>query len=588
MSNMYYITNDKERLCNMSSIIKKKVKKYTYYYRVESARINGKPRIVNQKYLGTADSIARAIDSYNGEIPDPSFSIVQQFGAVCALYDLAVRMKVVELINKYMPKRNQGLSIGEYIVLTVINRAVDPESKSEFYSWFGKTVLHKFFPLANKNSLSSQGFWENMSLIEPEAIHAFEDEFTEIMVKKYELSTDCLIYDTTNFFTYLDTSNPAKLAKRGNSKQKRTDLKIIGLSMMVSPDSNIPLFHEVYPGNDNDAKQFSSVINKLKERYSKISGGKEKMTLVFDKGNNSQSNIDSFLKDENSQFHVVGSLKFNQCQELLQIGKELYIPLKGENFKGTTAFRTKKEVYNREMAVIVVFNPELIEEQLEGINNNILKCKEELYELKNSLELRSQGIIKKGKKPSAVSVEKRIARILSPEHMDEIFSYCISEESGDISIDFNADQVKFEELKERVLGKSIIFSDNNDWETEKIIIAYRSQYHIEDCFKQMKNTKYLSFRPLFHWTNQKITVHAFYCVLSLVLCSLLNKEINKMGYKMSINRMLKELSDVEQVITVFPHKKSKKEKEKYSFSGYHGDIKDIIDKLGLKKHSSVV
>ena len=74
------------------------------------------------------------------------------------------------------------------------------------------------------------------------------------------------------------------------------------------------------------------------------------------------------------------------------------------------------------MAVIVVFNPELIEEQLEGINNNILKCRDELHKLKNSLELRNQGIIKKGKKPTAVSVEKRIAGILSPEHMDEIFT----------------------------------------------------------------------------------------------------------------------------------------------------------------------
>lgn len=572
----------------MSSIIKKKVKKYTYYYRVESARVNGKPRIVNQQYLGTADDIAKAVYSYNGEIPDPSFSVVQQFGAVCALYDLAVRMKVVELIDKHMPKRNQGLSIGEYIVLAVINRAVDPESKNEFFSWFNKTVLHKFFPLANKNSLSSQGFWENMSLIKPEAIQAFEDEFTEIMVKKYELSTDCLIYDTTNFFTYLDTANPSKFAKRGNSKQKRADLKIIGLSMMVSPDSNIPLFHEVYPGNDNDAKQFCSVINKLKERYLKIGGGKEKMTLVFDKGNNSQSNIDNLLKDESSQFHVVGSLKFNQCQELLQIGKELYIPLRGENLKGATAYRTKKEIYNREMTVIVVFNPELMEEQLEGINNNILKCKDELHELENSLELRNQGIIKKGKKPTAASVEKRIAGILSPEYMDEIFTYCIFEMDGHLSIDFNVDQVKFEELKERVLGKSIVFSDNHDWETEKIIAAYRSQYHIEDCFKQIKNTKYLSFRPLLHWTDQKIMVHAFYCILSLVLCSLLNKEINKMGYKMSINRMLEGLSDVEHVITVFPNKKTKKEKEKYSFSGYQGDVKDIIDTLGLKKYSSVM
>lgn len=47
------------------------------------------------------------------------------------------------------------------------------------------------------------------------------------------------------------------------------------------------------------------------------------------------------------------------------------------------------------------------------------------------------------------------------------------------------------------------------------------------------------------------------------------------------------VSDVEHVITVFSNKKSNKEKEKYSFSGYQGDTKDIISKLGLKKYGSV-
>jgi transposase len=576
----------------MASIIKKKVKKkYTYYYRVESARINGKPRIINQKYLGNVDDITRAVESNNGEIPDPSFSIVQQFGAVAALFDLSMRLNIIELINKYMPKRNQGLSIGEYIVLAAINRAVEPESKNEFYSWFDKTVLHKYFPLANKKSLSSQGFWENMSLIEPEDIPKFEDEFTKIIVEKYSLSTDCLIYDATNFFTYLDTANPSKLGKRGNSKEKRKDLKIIGLSLMVSPDNNIPLFHETYPGNSNDSKQFAAIINSLQDRYFKINGKNGNTTLVFDKGNNSEANIENFLKDNNGcQFHVVGSLKLNQCQELLKIDKKYYKSLSAKSLKDSTAFRTKKVVYGREMTIIIVYNPELIKEQLESINNTIVKCTSELNELRNSLLLRDQGIIKKGKKPTEESVKKRILSILSVDYMKQIFSYDISCESKSkkIMIDFYVDQTKFEELKETFLGKTILFSDNHDWDTEKIISSYRSQYHVEECFKQMKNTKYLSLRPILHWTDQKIKVHAFYCVLSLTLCSLLNKEINMMGYNMSINRMLKELSEVEHVITVFPMKKKKKDKEKYSLSGYNDVKKNIIDKLDLKKYCCCV
>ncbi|MDR0795956.1 MAG: hypothetical protein LBE79_07910, partial [Tannerella sp.] len=102
----------------------------------------------------------------------------------------------------------------------------------------------------------------------------------------YSIDCECLLFDNTNFFTYLDTANSSKLAKRGHCKQKRSDLKIVGLSLMVSPDHNIPLFHEVYPGNVNDAQQFSDIIGKLKNRYRHLGKGECAVTLVFDKGNN--------------------------------------------------------------------------------------------------------------------------------------------------------------------------------------------------------------------------------------------------------------------------------------------------------------
>lgn len=84
-------------------------------------------------------------------------------------------------------------------------------------------------------------------------------------------------------------------------------------------------------------------------------------------------------------------------------------------------------------------------------------------------------------------------------------------------------------------------------------MTYRAQYHIEEAFKQMKNVDFLSFRPIYHWTDKKIKVHAFYCVLALTLCCLLNKELHDKGVDISINRMLEELTDIKQVITMFPN-----------------------------------
>jgi len=569
----------------MASIIKKKVKKYFYYYLVESARVNGKPRIVNQKYLGTATDIANAVDSAKaGNIPDPEYSIVLDFGAVCALFDLAERLGVRNIIDAHAGKRSQGLPVGDSILLAAINRAVSPKSKKKFFDWFDKTVLHNMFPAANKQSLSSQGFWNNMSHLTGDRIRAIEDDLTKNIVEQYDLPTECLIFDNTNFATYLDTANPSTLAKRGNSKQKRSDLKIIGLSLMASPENNIPLFHEVYPGNKNDAKRFSEIIGSLKKRYQKIQKGDNEATLVFDKGNNNGANFDELLQEEPCPFHFVGGLRLNQCPELLDIPKKEYHPLEGGCFKGTIAYRTTGAMYNKETVVIITYNPQLFDEQLEGVLGNVQKCEEKLYELQDSLAARADGKKTKGKKPTADSVTKRIADILSAQHMKEVFDYTIVESKGNTPvITFSMNEKKLEGVKERFLGKSIVFTDHKDWPNEKIVSTYRAQYHIEDCFKQMKDIEHLRFCPVHHWTDQMIRVHAFYCVLALMLCSVLNREIEAIGYKMSINAMLDTLKDVQQVITVFP-KKGSKHTSKASFSRLDGIAKEIIEKQGLMKY----
>ncbi len=45
----------------MSSLIAKRKGDQLYYYVVESARVDGKPRIVHQAYLGAAEKLAEMV-----------------------------------------------------------------------------------------------------------------------------------------------------------------------------------------------------------------------------------------------------------------------------------------------------------------------------------------------------------------------------------------------------------------------------------------------------------------------------------------------------------------------------------------------
>jgi hypothetical protein len=228
---------------DMTALVSKKIKGNTYYYAVESARVEGKPRIVQQIYLGKIDSLVEARKRMT-QAPvegEPTHGKILEFGAVTALLDVAERLDVRKIIDKHAGKRARGLAVGDQILLAAINRAVEPKSKNEFFDgWFSRTVLPKTFPLANAKNMSSQGFWNNMSTLSEEKIKLIEEEITLNAIQKYDIPINCLLFDNTNFFTYIDTDNKCVLAKRGKSKEHRSDLKIIGLSLLAS---NYQIYH---------------------------------------------------------------------------------------------------------------------------------------------------------------------------------------------------------------------------------------------------------------------------------------------------------------------------------------------------------
>ena len=531
----------------MGSIIKKKRKYNTYYYYVESKRVDGKPRIVNQVYLGTADAVLNKYKETEEKIK-PLYSVVLDFADVAVLYDLAMRLDIVGIINKHTKKRKQGTSVGEYALIASINRALSPTSKSCISNWYSKTILPKLLPV-KENALTPQNFWNHMR-ISDEALNSINNEMVKKIIDTYDVDTTHLIYDATNFYTYIDTMQESELAKRGHCKHKRNDLKIVGLSMMITPDCNIPLLYDTYPGNRPDSKQFAFMLEKLKSQYEMLTNKKADITtIIFDRGNNSEYNIDS-LEDEAFPLYYVGGLKRNQCVDLYAVSKDFFTPLSGDGFKSACAFRTMRKVYNRDMTIVVVFNKNLYDGQMQGIEINIEKTTDKLADLQKRLKNRVEGLTTKGRAPTVASVEKQLKTILSAEFMDDIFSYEMSTLEGLPHFNYKFCVENFSHLQDTILGKVVHFTNRHDWTNEEIAASYRSAWHIEHSFRQMKDNDHLTVRPLFHWTDEKIKVHIFYCILAYRMCCLLKKELLAKGIDDSLNQLLNQLCDIKYVKTV--------------------------------------
>ena len=444
------------------------------------------------------------------------------------------------------------------MTLAAINRGIEAVSKRSMWRWFQGTILFRVFPEANKTSLSSQRFWDNMSSIKEDKIIITWLKLVNSILDREDIDLSCASYDGTNFYSFIGSFNTrCSLAKRGKNKQGRGDLRQINYALFCTRKDHFPLYFDVFEGNKHDSKEFGIVIENFFRAFKDRKPNNDGLTIVFDKGNNSQENLNKFVG--NSGFHFVGSVKPDDHKDLALISNndKCLTPLSHPKLDQVKAFRTRKKIYGKDLTVVVTFNNNLYTSQIKSINNQINKCLGKLSAISTKLEDRIAGRITKGKKPTKDSIKKQAASILSGQHMKTLIKTNVTEHNTIPILIYNFDTNAYSELADTYLGKNIIITDNHDWPTEDIIVTYRSQYIIEDVFKQMKDRKTGTWWPMFHWTDQKIRVHGLYCSLSLLLRALIMKRIQEASMPMSINRLHEKLSGIREVLNVFPKRKNK-------------------------------
>jgi len=539
----------------MPSLTPKKIDGHVYYYARYCQRDGAKPKIVRQVYLGKLEDLIAATEAAR-QPPQPLETEVAAFADVAALFDIAQRLDLVPLLDSILPpKRHQGLSLGQYLLLAAINRAVAPTSKLRFADWYQQTALTRLLPAALA-WLSSQHFWNHMDQVHSQHILEFEKQMAQRLIDRFHLDLRALVYDATNFFTYINTRTPAGLPQPGHNKQKRGDLRQVNLGLLVSVDFHIPLFHQVYAGNVNDTTEFRSLTAELAAHYRQLAQACEHITLIFDKGNNSEVGFEGL---QATPFHFVGSLVPSQHPDLLAVPRRQFRSLIAPGLEQVDTYRTQKEVFGAIRTLVVTFNPKLLEGQLQGLQAHLDKGRRKLRELQAQLQRRREGTVKGGKAPTLDSVRRQIRSICSAQWVGKILQAELHAQPPGLELTFRTNQAALDRLSRVQLGKTILFTDNADWTDEQIVLAYRSQYRIEDAFKQMKNPHFLGWSPMLHWTDSKIQVHAFYCVLALLLTSLLQRELARKGESLSINSMLEELAGIRETLVIYPRRQGQRQ-----------------------------
>ena len=523
----------------MASIIKKKSKYSTYYVIAESARVDGKPRIVKQWYLGTIEKIIAMAEGGSEKQAPRQIDCVSE-GAIAVLFKIAEELGIRNIVDNYCPKRRQGMSVGDYILIAALNRALAATSKSKIAEWIDSTALHLYMPL-QKEKLESQNFWDHFDKLDQEMLDKIGDDIARKAIELENIPLDTIVYDTTNYYNYLDVLTPSELSRITKSKAGRNSLRHIGLALAVDRDYGIPLFSRLYPANEHDAKVMKKLIDDIFEQINGAMSDKKGITLVFDKGNNSEELI---LKLDESRHHFVGSRSPYHHKDLCRVSLEQYREVGIKNGETMPVYETREEIYGTMRRIVVSFNEATFQRQLHRMEQNLEKAKEELSSFKRKAK-DADG------RSTMESIKRQAEDITERYHVTGLLDIDILEEDNRFKVSARKNFPAIEEAKTR-FGKQILFTDRESLTAGEVIDIYLDRYIVEDAFRITKSDRWVKMDPVFHWTDSKIRVHALTCMIALLLVRIAHKRARTNGFTHGAERMLELLSSVNTAILLYP------------------------------------
>jgi transposase len=535
----------------VASLYPKKIGGKTYWYLREMARVDGKPKMVSERYLGTAAEIAAAVEGREAAVlPERTRHLA--FGDAAAAWGMLDELGVIAVIDQAAGPRPAGqpLSTGTYLALAALNRLVAPCSKAQFADWWKTTAADRFTKIGAP-ALDHRRFWDAMHAVTLEQLHEASRQIAARIVQVSGADVSSVALDMTNFATFIATANgKAPIAQRGKAKQKRSDLRLVGLGLVVTRDGGIPLTWHAYPGDKPDVTQFPGMIDQLKTQYEAVCAAAgagaqaADMTVVFDAGQNSEAN---FAHLAGAGLRYIGSVPASDCPDLTALPASRRTIVDKDRFGGLTACDTRRIVYGGERRAILTHSPELRDSQARGFDGTTLaKAGKKLDELAATL---ARG---KTRRPRD-KVEAEITAITSKPWVRRVIRWQLTgDQPKDLRLTWHADPGARAALEEEIFGKHVLITDHDDWPAAEVIAGYRSQSEAEFSFRQMKDPRAVSFSPMHHWTDHNIRVHVFTCVLALQLAHLMRYRARQEGLDLSVRELLGQLGGIEETVLVYP------------------------------------
>ena len=552
----------------MASLQSKTNKGITYWYIIESKRVNGKVKTTVLEYIGNTKKLK---ERFNEQYINKNKDVILKsyiHGNTHALLGIVKKLGIEEILDECLaPRIRDGIKRSLSLILIAIARVCAPGSKDSFPDWVKQTTLPNELNIRNHSHLNCNHFWDQMDEIPIKALWDAENKIVGRILDMYDIKLDKLALDFTNYYTYISSGNKRNtLTKRNkNNKQKRSDLRQFQYAVVTTKEFTIPLYSYVYNGKDNDKTAFKNYVDNLKERIPDYESSD--ITFVFDGGGTSKDNLKEIP-------YYICRFSMSSCKELYNEELDETIILASQ--KEIKCKRMKKNIWGEDRTCLLTFSEKLYGGQVAGMELDIAKTIDDI--IKQNIQLANP------KKRIDAAIDKFAVRvdekILHRDYMKDVFdiTYNIDENDKVITIEYEVKEETVNEIKERYFGKKMIITNRHNWSTEEILQTYFDQDAIEGIFKDTKEERFIGFTPQFHWTDQKMIVNMFCSTLGLQLLSVLNKELFDRGIKITNKKLLITTERIREV-WIKENNSSKIRKQLEEMDDLEGIIWDAIKSI---------
>lgn len=495
----------------MASIVGKRVNGRTYYYLATSARVSGRPRIVSQRYLGSADDVAAAVASSPGT---PVSTSHRSFGDVAAVWRTLEELRLAEIVDEAVGRRRAAVSTGRLLAFAVLHRIAAPAS-ADVAGWWRTASAARFVrPRVAPDALAAKRFRHALGLVTGDRLPLIE---AALSARVRELvggrDEQALVVDVPDFATY---------AERGDAGATR----LAGLALVVSLDGTVPLLSRPYRHEDDAGAAFPELAG----RHHALGGGS--LTVVTGAGQDTPAG-----RDAPAGRHFVGPLPPADHPDLIAARLTVRRQVDPRRLPGVTALDGRARVAGTDRRVVCVHSANLQAAQSRALARDLAHATRRLGELDAAVRTGTR-------RWSRSEVAAEVARITRFRWGDRVLTTQVSDGvQGRPRLRWHVDERALARLRSDLFGKQLLTTDHDDWPVSQVITAYRARYHLESTLR------YLGGDVV---PGGDLAAHALVTVLATTVMHLMRHRAQRAGLDLSVRELFDALGGVEETVLRYP------------------------------------